>query len=214
MAEVTFGLDRNTQSIKHISEVQSGLSCNCNCIQCGKAIKAAKGQVQEHHFKHHELSDCTASFESVLHLTAKKIIQNGCLFNTGANGVISYSASELEKVDGVYRYDAFITTPDKSIAIEIVVTNQLSQSKYDYIRLIKQRCIQIDLQEVDRNINYDDLEKLVLANASCKRTIWWDGESQVTISNDSSSDQAYWLLLLPLALLYKPLRKFVFKLFE
>jgi hypothetical protein len=39
MAEVTFGLDKNTGVIRHVSEVESGLRCNCYCLQCGKGIE-------------------------------------------------------------------------------------------------------------------------------------------------------------------------------
>jgi len=216
MAEVTFGLDRNNKSIKHISEVIRGLRCDCICIQCGKELKAAKGDIQEHHFKHHEQSDCKASFESVLHLTAKNIIRKGNSFHTGEKGIFQYFSTELERVCGGYRYDAYISTSDKPIAIEIIVTSHVSTLKRDYIRLTQQRAIQINLQSVDRNVNYEELERLVLVESSSKRTIWWESEPQLEqpISKTPIFNYSYYLCLTLLLLLIKPVREFIFRLFK
>jgi|GEM_PF-1118345 len=215
MAEVTFGLDKSTGTIKHVSEVESGLRCNCICLECNKELKSAKGEVQEHHFKHHEPSNCNASFESVLHLTAKKILSSNRSFNSGSKGVVPYLQAELEKVDGLYRYDVYLSTVDRPIVVEIVVTCEVEKTKRNYIRSIKQRAIAIDLKNIDRDINYSDLERIILHETSCKEILWWDGVPiELKIYNkvskpSNSSSQQYWLLLL--LLLFKPIRQAIFR---
>jgi competence CoiA-like predicted nuclease len=85
------------------------VACVAIVIVCsvGKELKSAKGEVQEHHFKHHEITNCNASFESILHLTAKMILLRNKSFNTSQKGRLTLEA-ELEKVDGRCRLSNFL----------------------------------------------------------------------------------------------------------
>ncbi len=71
-------------SIKHISEVLSGLNNNSyKCPICGEPLVAKKGSIVGHHFSHLPNSTCSAATyvhgETNLHLGLKKIMQETCL---------------------------------------------------------------------------------------------------------------------------------------
>ncbi len=59
--------------IVHVSEVQNGLKCECNCPVCNGKLEAHKGEVKTHHFKHHKITDCKGSLETSTHLAAKRL---------------------------------------------------------------------------------------------------------------------------------------------
>ena len=68
------GYGKKEGALVHISEVETGLACGCECQNCGERLIAKKGEVNEHHFAHDHNSDCLGATESALHLLAKEVI--------------------------------------------------------------------------------------------------------------------------------------------
>jgi hypothetical protein len=68
------GLEKRTRVKKIISEVESGLSCGCICIECGADLIAKKGKVVQHHFSHASGVERAHCSETALHRFAKEII--------------------------------------------------------------------------------------------------------------------------------------------
>jgi hypothetical protein len=68
------GSDKKTGRQALISEVKSGLSCGCLCVECGADLIAKKGKVIQHHFSHASGVDRTHCSETALHRFAKEII--------------------------------------------------------------------------------------------------------------------------------------------
>ena len=62
-SNIYFAVDANTGQLVHISEVQSGKKCNCNCAACGKPLEARKGNLRRHHFAHISNYECMYSSE-------------------------------------------------------------------------------------------------------------------------------------------------------
>ena len=56
-------------------EVISGKDCGCFCPVCNSPLIARKGKQRVHHFAHYNSSECENYGESMLHLLAKKIIE-------------------------------------------------------------------------------------------------------------------------------------------
>lgn len=56
----------------HISEVESGLKCECICPACGEALIARKGKKVIHHFAHKSTEECEYGYQTSLHLVARK----------------------------------------------------------------------------------------------------------------------------------------------
>lgn len=73
---IPFGI-RN-EKILHISEVDRGRDCGCQCLGCGCHLVARKGVFREHHFAHDsnvKNLSCNGGGESLLHQYAKRIIE-------------------------------------------------------------------------------------------------------------------------------------------
>lgn len=68
---LTFGLSKSGQ-LTHISEVSSGLACDCVCPSCKVTLVAKKGKINSHSFSHNESNICIGAIETALHLAAKK----------------------------------------------------------------------------------------------------------------------------------------------
>lgn len=70
--KTSFGLSNG--EVRHISEVKSGLDCNCNCLGCGGVLVAKKGEKNGHHFAHHIQPENPCN-ESIVHQLSKYIVQ-------------------------------------------------------------------------------------------------------------------------------------------
>jgi hypothetical protein len=68
------GYGKREGKLVHISEVETGFACGCECPNCGERLIAKKGEVNEHHFAHDHHSDCLGATESALHFLAKEVI--------------------------------------------------------------------------------------------------------------------------------------------
>ena len=53
------------------SQVERGRAANVECLECGERLLARKGKKNVWHFAHEDLSNCSASGESILHFVAK-----------------------------------------------------------------------------------------------------------------------------------------------
>jgi len=65
---------KNGDQLLHISEVSSGLSCCCVCLECGEPLVAKKGPVLSHHFAHVAETNCNPTPESLTHRYAKDLV--------------------------------------------------------------------------------------------------------------------------------------------
>lgn len=70
--KLPFGQHEN--KIVHITDVERGMKCNCICPSCRSPLVAAKGNINQPHFKHAVDSECEGGMESAVHLAAKQII--------------------------------------------------------------------------------------------------------------------------------------------
>ena len=57
-SHIYYGKDQETGKLRYISQVPSGLQCNCRCLSCGKPLEARKGTLRQHHFAHVSNYDC------------------------------------------------------------------------------------------------------------------------------------------------------------
>lgn len=184
--ELTYAI--RDESIVHISEVEQGLSCDCQCPHCGSALVARKGNIRAHHFAHHNSPDCNHGMETALHMLAKEIIKTEkCLYlpsdcsnsqledrNGRSFKVCHYlpSASvqfdevRLEQHSGDYTPDVTaLTTDGKWLDIEILVTHKVDENKAMRQRMRGKDMIEIDLSELARDLSRQELTKAVLLTA-------------------------------------------------
>lgn len=71
---ILYGFEHNTGVGKHISDVPSGMKCACDCIACGTALKARKGEIRQHHFAHVYNNDCMYAAEIAIYKACADII--------------------------------------------------------------------------------------------------------------------------------------------
>lgn len=184
--ELTFALKEG--KIVHISEVEQGLGCECNCPHCGSALIARKGNIRSHHFAHHNALDCDTGMETAIHLLAKEIIKDEkCLYvpsyflkmehedKNGRNfAASSYLPSEclqfsdvkLEQHNEDYVPDiTALTETEEWVDIEILVTHKVDEHKALRQRQRGKTMIEIDLSDLPRDSSRQEITKAVLLQA-------------------------------------------------
>lgn len=69
------GLDRDSEQLRRVDEVESGLKCNCVCPGCKIPLVARKGEHKVNHFAHHKVPPDSVIHcaESALHKWAKSV---------------------------------------------------------------------------------------------------------------------------------------------
>ena len=77
---IYYGIEQKTGSLKHISEVPSGMECACNCTACGTALEARKGKIRRHHFAHVSNYDCMYADEIAIYKACAEIISKTASF--------------------------------------------------------------------------------------------------------------------------------------
>src|SRR5215213_7278588 len=178
-----FQLGLKKSRIVHVTEVESGLKCNCYCPYCGGKFVAYKGKVLRPHFKHQVESNCNYSFETSLHYLAKEIIQekkyldlpvvNWTIPNTPfswfAENVppfevvefqrIYFDKVEVEKWEGNFIPDLKCFVGNKQLLIEITVTHGIDSKKLEKIKSNDMPLLEINLSLFEHTITKKALAK-------------------------------------------------------
>lgn len=186
--------------LKHISEVENGLKCNCICPACEKTLIARNGGIKRvHHFAHYESAECKYGVQSAIHLAAKNVL--GRIRKIKVPSVHVFCTTEIEKRDTEYishgtfiniseeRYipiEAVITEkklhkyiPDvvaisrgKKLIIEIAVTHFVGRKKLGKIMESNVSALEIDLSDLDNEFKLEDLETLIIENIEHKTWLY------------------------------------------
>jgi competence protein CoiA len=150
-----FAIDRNNR-IVHVSEVQRGLGCACACAVCGEPMVAKKGLEREHHFAHDSnKADCAASYESLLHRFAKRVIQEeGGLAVPPFHGqtaarwlMFDRVEEEVRLDDGSVRPDIVGYTGEVPTLIEVAYSSFADDRKIAKLAALNLQAVEIDLHD-------------------------------------------------------------------
>jgi hypothetical protein len=151
----------------HISQVQSGLKCNCICPACKKIFVARKGPKRKHYFSHYDGINCKYGYETQLHIIAKKIIEKSkqilipeVSFKLGREQ-ISLAGSQLITVDSVeleHRTnnlvpDLVLKAGKRVLFVEIYVTHAVGEEKRKKIIASHNSAIEINLSKSNYHEN-------------------------------------------------------------
>ena len=180
-----YGL-RNGDAVR-ISDVASGLGCNCICPECKAPLIAKKGDIRQHHFAHNADTDCTGGVESSLHLLAKKVLsaqQSIVLpryelrfrdeWGSFPQHKFRVTSARVETKIGEIVPDVLIDIYGITVAVEILVTHRVDEKKADQFRKIRLPAIEIDLSSVDRELPEADIGRLVVGAGSHKYWVNFD----------------------------------------
>lgn len=165
-------------NIRHISEVDSGLKCNCICPSCNSKLVARKGDKKIHHFAHYDAEECKYGYETSLHLGAKTILSNSISVEVPdlylefpnqskkkelifEHHVISINDVNVEKkIDDIIP-DIIIHTNEGDIIIEVFVTHEVDDKKLSKIFDKKIPVLEVDLSSLTRSVDRDDLSHIL-----------------------------------------------------
>lgn len=76
---LTYAIDSQGRLV-NINDVKTGRECLCRCPACKEPLIAKNmGKVRVHHFAHQSGTECKSAYESMLHLLAKKRVQEAFL---------------------------------------------------------------------------------------------------------------------------------------
>jgi hypothetical protein len=194
--KLPFGLKDG--ELVHISKVPSGLACGCVCSACGVRLVAKKGKVNAHSFAHYKSDECEHAVETALHYAAKQVLEESAqialpelliqervngrtcgrfISKSGSAKVCAEHAVIIEAVELEKRLDRVI--PDviayingSRFLIEIAVTHFVDESKENKLHDLKIPCIEIDLSDVARDANLEDIRKEVVESVANKKWLF------------------------------------------
>jgi len=192
LGEHTYNLFYGIQNgeLKHISEVENGLKCNCFCPACEKKLVARNGGHKRiHHFAHYESAECKYGVQTSIHIAAKNILEKTkrikvpsvsvfinteiekksyCFISHGnfqeisSDKYIHFEEVILEKKLHRYIPDVVIISNGKRLIIEIAVTHFVGRKKLQKIITSNVSAIEIDLSKIENDFKLDELESLII----------------------------------------------------
>jgi hypothetical protein len=172
--------ERPDGTLAHISEVPSGLACNCRCTSCGTPLVARRGEQLGHHFGHHGAASeraCEGGPETALHRFAKELLaaklalvlpplyRNGERQARHAGGLYRFDAALLEHRLGTIIPDVIVRRADRDLLVEFHVTHACDATKIAKIASLGTAAIEIDLFGLSRNAPLAELEVAILERA-------------------------------------------------
>jgi len=166
----------------HISEVPSGLACECTCTGCNAVLVARKGKQKAHHFAHHHTDDCGLAFESALHQYAKELISEKlCLFLPEVRAeykeesecireakVITFDCVETEQAMGSIRPDIIASKAGHDLLIEVAVTHFCDDDKINHLNERGLAAVEIDLSSLSWDVSKEEWGEAILMDAPRK----------------------------------------------
>lgn len=185
-AELLYG--KKGDQIVHISEVSSGLECDCFCPACNAPLVARKGAIRTHHFAHHQGTDSQACVETALHLFAKQVLieyktvqlpedhlSAEAIDRQGKkhmkNLLVTAEIIEFTNVDAeVFRagYRSDITAypyENQNLDIEICVSHKVDLEKQEKAQKSQACMIEIDLSGLEKDLSQEQIIQAVLYDA-------------------------------------------------
>lgn len=179
--------------LQFIRDVNSGLDCGCVCASCGKRLIAKKGPVRQHHFAHHEVTNCQGAAESALHILAKELLAELTTFEippyifekkrkTRTGKLITYQVTvakggevaidcvRVERRDDGFIPDIVIESRGRALIVEVAVTHKVARAKSRKLRRRNLPAVEIRLDPSDSFRPPEELRAKLQAASACK--VW------------------------------------------
>lgn len=201
---LVFG-ERPDGTILHISEVSSGLACNCTCPGCKQPLVARKGDLKDHHFGHYgtaETPACQTGAETALHKFAKECLARRLeLFLPALERPVG-TAARARYVGGMFRFDAAMLehrlaniVPDvvvhkgeRDLLVEFRVSHPCDTAKIAKIADLNVSALEIDLSYLSRDVTRFCLEEAIITQAP--RRWLYNSKSKAHISEEKTQQKA------------------------
>lgn len=178
--ELVYGLSAEG-TIKHISQVESGLRCVCRCPACDQVLVAKKGKIQLHHFAHHSAGvACAHVAETNAHIWAKEVLarvkrllvpetraeHDGQSRVVKKAQVYDFVEARLEKRLGTMVPDVILLMADGiQLIVEVRVTHACDEIKLEKLEQEGLSAIEIDLRRYRTSTDRKEIEGALLSGA-------------------------------------------------
>lgn len=192
-----FGLDK-FNLLRHVSEVERGLACDCRCVVCNEPLVARQGDVREHHFAHaSNLEPCASNHESMLHRYAKQLIEMAGFVTVPMSRDVAehlgvdtavpvmrlsrFASIEAEVSLGRVRPDLLVTTAEGvTFAIEVAYSSFCDLLKIGEFHAQGLPVLEIDLSRfTPEQFDADDVQYAVLNAIDKKSWLWPNCEPKI-----------------------------------
>lgn len=197
MKTLQLGKDKTTGQIVDISEVSSGLDCNCSCVNCGDDLLAVQGDQRRWYFRHHERTDCEIGQEEALQALAKQLFEINSYVYIPKYGRQSYDEVETDEdqlSDFKIEPDIVLHTRNYPIYILFKLYEDQQVGGLLGFENAEERVVEIDLS----HYNYTskaNFERFLLENVSDKRVWTWHEDNADKIRQFvTAKENRPWLL--------------------
>nr|WP_320233853.1 competence protein CoiA family protein [Mesorhizobium sp. MSK_1335] len=177
-AQLVYGL-RPDGTLAHISEVQRGIACGCNCPACGGRLVARKGDENVPHFGHDDGEACGGGPETVLHLLAKEVFQTNptmllperlglakgnVVMKPGQQVTTQFLRTEFTDPKTIIP-DLYVRALGYDLFVEVAVTHASDEGKIQRLREHGVMAVEIDLSKLPRDSIREQITDAVLQSA-------------------------------------------------
>ncbi|MDX8500236.1 competence protein CoiA family protein [Mesorhizobium sp. VK4C] len=177
-AQLVYGL-RPGGTLAHISEVQRGIACGCNCPACGGRLVARKGDENVPHFGHDDGEACGGGPETVLHLLAKEVFRTNPLLllpkrlgldkgnvvmRPGQQVMTQFLRTEFTDPKTIIP-DLYVQALNYDLFVEVAVTHASDETKIQRLREHGTMAVEIDLSKLPRDSTREQIADAVLQSA-------------------------------------------------
>jgi hypothetical protein len=185
--DLTFALKDNV--LVSIANVARGLACECVCPACNGPLIAKKGQVNQHHFAHHNADNCGKGVETVIHMLAKEAIVKHRVVLLPGESVptpLSYVESECRQLGFISDLSVALEETGELVEIEILVTHAVDDIKLAKVKEQGVKMIEIDLSPF--LLGFDSKEQLERYVISEARREWLSNGGDIVREEETVLD--------------------------
>ena len=184
--KLPFGL--KGEKLVHISQVDSGLKCDCVCPACSHPLVARKGNIVVHHFAHYNGAECEHATETALHIAAKDILNKHrkmklppayLEFRSYKKPWVIYDEMYINfddvKIENKFKDvipDVIVYIKGQPLIIEVAVTHKTNEEKLNRIKQEGISVLEIVLEQYNRNFSFSELEDDIINHARSKRWLY------------------------------------------
>lgn len=173
-----YGLTKDERLV-HVSEVDSGLACECVCPTCHGPLVARKGSERVHHFAHNNLICSDPTGETLRHLLAKKVLETNASLTLpevsaviGGTRQVLMNARTLPYTDPMIEVpyeglvaDGVVTMSGRPLLVEFHVTHRSGEEKCARLREQDLATVEIDLSQFVLSMSHEDNVRVILHEA-------------------------------------------------
>jgi len=183
------------------ADVESGLACDCRCLQCNGLLIAKKGTKRVWHFAHHNVIATQSCIETAIHAAAKQVLLDANWINlpekritvsgrtkSGATHTKSKLLLEPRTVRFEYCRDEVWETnirPDvigyrgnRRLLVEMFFTHRVDEAKRHKLEELNLPSIEIDLSNLKHDADFEAVSQRVLHDVTEKEWLFYPREKQ------------------------------------